>query len=127
MDLKTVSQGEPYDQKRDVVCQLPPEAGYGAHVGTIIKKAASGMNDAPRRWWNILGRTLRNYGMVPTRADRCCDVLYSGAPISKSSQVQPETKRPVLKNNSACDDAVEYIIDPNTGSAAHGNKKMSKA
>ena len=35
------------------------------------------MNDAPRRWWNILDKALRSYDMVPTRADRCCYVLYS--------------------------------------------------
>ena len=36
------------------------------------------MNDAlPRRWWNILDKALRSHGMVPTRADRCCYVLYS--------------------------------------------------
>ena len=27
------------------------------------------MNDAPRRWWNILDKALCSYGMVPTRAD----------------------------------------------------------
>ena len=30
-----------------------------------------------RRWYNILDKALRSYGMVPTRADRCCYVLYS--------------------------------------------------
>ena len=30
------------------------------------------MNDAPRRWWNILDKGPRTYGMIPTRADRCC-------------------------------------------------------
>ena len=35
------------------------------------------MNDAPRRWWNIPEKALRTYGMIPTRADRCCYVLHS--------------------------------------------------
>ena len=35
------------------------------------------MNGAPRRWWNILDKALRRYGMVPIRACRCCHVLYS--------------------------------------------------
>ena len=35
------------------------------------------MNDALRRWWNILDEALRGNGMVPTRADRCCYVMYS--------------------------------------------------
>ena len=30
-----------------------------------------------RRWWNILDKALRSYGMVPARAHRCCYVLYS--------------------------------------------------
>ena len=47
------------------------------HIAARLKKPAYGMNDAPRRWWNILDKALRSYGMVPTRADRCCYVLYS--------------------------------------------------
>ena len=35
------------------------------------------MNDASRRRWNILDTALCSHGMVPTRADRCCYVLYS--------------------------------------------------
>ena len=62
---------------RDVVCQLPPEAGHPPHIAARLKKPKYGMNDAPRRWWNILDEALRGDGMVPTRADRCCYVLYS--------------------------------------------------
>ena len=42
-----------------------------------LKKHVCGMTDAPKRWWNILDKALRSCGMVPTRADRCCYVLYS--------------------------------------------------
>ena len=42
-----------------------------------MKKSAYGLNDAPRLWWNKLDRALRTMGLVPTRADRCCYVLYS--------------------------------------------------
>ena len=35
------------------------------------------MNDGPRLWWNVLDKALCSYGMIPTRADRCCYVLYS--------------------------------------------------
>ena len=62
---------------RDNVCQLPPEAGHPPYIAARLKTPAYGMNDAPRRWWNILGKALCSYGMVPTRADRCCYVLYS--------------------------------------------------
>ena len=77
-DLKTgFRQGQSYDVNRDVVCQLPSEAGHPPYIAARLKKPAHGMNDAPRRWWNILDKALCGYGMVPTRADRCCEVLYS--------------------------------------------------
>ena len=62
---------------RDVVCQLPPEAGHPPYIAARLKKPSYGMNDAPRRLWNILDKAPRTYGMIPTRADRCCYVLYS--------------------------------------------------
>ena len=62
---------------RDVVCQLPPEAGHPPKIAARLKKPAYGMKDAPRRWWNILDKALRTHCMIPTLADRCCNVLYS--------------------------------------------------
>ena len=71
LDLKTAFlQGEDYDRTRDVVCQLPPKANLPPYMAARLKKLAYGMNDAPRRWWNKLGKTLQDLGMVPTRADR---------------------------------------------------------
>ena len=78
IDLKTAFfQRQAYDVNRHVVFQLPPEAGHPPYIAARLKKPACGMNDAPRRWWNILDKALRSYGMVPTRGDRCCYVLYS--------------------------------------------------
>ena len=78
IDLKTAFlQGEAFDAHRDVICQLPPEAGHPAYMGARLKGAAYGLNDAPRLWWNRLDKKLRSYGLRPTRADRCCYVLYS--------------------------------------------------
>ena len=31
------------------------------------------LNDAPRRWWQVVDEALLSYGLVPTRADRCAD------------------------------------------------------
>ena len=45
-------------------------------IAARLKKLASDMNDARRRWWNFLNKALRAYGMIPTRVDRCCHVLY---------------------------------------------------
>ncbi len=85
VDLKTAFlQGEEYDLNRDVVCQLPPESGLPWYMGARLKKPAYGMNDAPRRWWNRLDKSLTSYGLVPARADRCAYVLYEGSPISKN-------------------------------------------
>ena len=53
------------------------EAGHPPKIAAKLKKPAYGMTDAPKRWWNILDKALRSCGMVPTRADRCCYVLYS--------------------------------------------------
>ena len=78
VDLKTAFlQVQSYDVKRDVVCQLPPEAGHPTHIAVRLKKLAYGMNDALRRWWNFLDKALRSSGTVPTRAVRCCYVVYS--------------------------------------------------
>ena len=62
---------------RDVVCQLPPEARHPPYIAARLKKPAYGMNDATRRRWNIHDKALLSYGMVPTRAGRCCNVLCS--------------------------------------------------
>ena len=73
IDLKTAFlQGQSFDVNRDVVCQLPPEQGHPPKIAVRLKKTAFGMNDAPRRWWNVLDKALCSYGMVPAGADRCC-------------------------------------------------------
>ena len=78
IDLKTAFlQGQSYDVSRDVVCQLPPEAGHPPHIAARVRSPAYGMNDAARRWWNILDQALCSSGMIHTRTDRCCYVLYS--------------------------------------------------
>ena len=70
IDRKTAFlQGEEDDAARDVVCQLPPEAGLPSYIGARLKKPAHGMNDAPRRWWKRIDGSLLKNGMVPTRAD----------------------------------------------------------
>ena len=78
IDHKTAFlQGQSDGVNRDVVCQLPPEAGYPPCIAARLKKPANGMNDSSRHWWNILDKAQCSYGMVRTRADRCGYVLYS--------------------------------------------------
>jgi hypothetical protein len=83
----TFLQCENYDHSRQVIYQLPPEARYAKHIAGRLRKPAYGLDGAPRKWWNVLDESLRIYGLVPTRADRCCYVLYgpeesfSGGPL----------------------------------------------
>ena len=59
MDLKTAFlQGEAYDETRDIICQIPSECGYPPHIGAKMKKSAYGLNDAPRRWWQVVGNLV---------------------------------------------------------------------
>ena len=62
---------------RDVLCQLPSEAGHPPEIAARLKKPACGISDVCRHWWNVLDRALCSCGVVPTRADRCGYVLYS--------------------------------------------------
>ena len=75
LDLIKTVQGQSHDVNRDVVCQLPPEAGHPQKIVVIFKKFANDMNDATRRRWNIFNKALP--GMYPTRVDWCCYALYS--------------------------------------------------
>ena len=110
MDLKTAFlQGEAYDQSRAIICQIPPEIGYPPHIGMRMKKPAYGLNDAPRRWWNILDSALRSYGQVPTRADRCTYVYY-GKQLPKPALMSEK------KSSTTFD--LEGAFDPVSGNNA---------
>jgi len=123
IDLKTAFlQGEEYDHQREVVCQLPPEAGYKPWIAARLKKPAYALKDAPRRWWNKIDTALRSYGMKPTRADRCTYVLYSEpllrpgkTTFAKGVSQNTPTDKHLVPDFEA---ALEYLLDPVTGSAA---------
>ena len=95
-------QDEAYDQTRDIICQIPPEMG-----------SAYGLNDAPRRWWNILDSALRSYGLVPTRADRCTYVYY-GKQLPKPALMSEKKS----SNTFDLEGAVDYLINPVSGNNA---------
>ena len=102
-----------------MICQLPPGVGYPAHIGERLKRPAYGLNDAPRRWWNRLGTSLRSYGMIPTRADRCCYAYHSKQNAKTStretSQIQFDIPEQVKK-------AIESLTDPISGSPSRGKR-----
>ena len=99
MDLRTAFlQGQSCDVHLDVVCQLPPEAGHPLYIAARLKKPAYGMNDAPRRRWNILDTVLRTYGIIPhelidaatycIRYSRVSELGNTGNPLSELQRVQ---------------------------------------
>ena len=93
------------------------------------------MNDAPRRWWNILDKALCSYGMVPTRADRCCYVLYWTQSRERACEhwkrrtiAQQHGTGDVLtesRERSERDAAFEKMLDPLAGSPATGKSVAS--
>ena len=112
---------------RDVVCQLPPEPGHPPFIASSLKKPAYGMNDASRRWWNILDKALCSYGMFPTRADRCCYVLYSIQSLERTWNQNSSTQWHDISNISTkprvrteADAVFEKMLDPIAGSPATG-------
>ena len=85
------------------------------------------MNDASRRWWNILDKPLCSYGMVSTRADRCCYVLYSIQSRKRTWKQNSSTEWHGTSNISTeprvraeGDAAFEKMLDPIAGSPATG-------
>ena len=125
MDLKTAFlQGESYDNTRNIICQLPKEAGHPPHIVALMKKPAYGLNDAPRRWWNVVDAKLRSYGCIPTRADRCTYVLYHDNHGSKQKPKSPLRHDVTIPVNvmQTLDSAIEYLMDPYTGSNSQGRK-----
>jgi hypothetical protein len=124
MDLKTAFlQGETYDVLRDVVCQLPPASGHPPHMSARLKKPAYGMNDAPRCWWNKIDASLRSYGMIPTRADRCCYVLYTGERSLKTPKQQKHQGTDFEDKGDipiSFEQAMDYLLDPASGSPSKG-------
>ena len=116
-----------YDGCRDIVCQLPPEAGLPPYMGARLKRAAYGLNDAPRLWFNRLDKSLRQYGLIPTRADRCCYVLYG-----KTKQVQFANNEETMEASSSTNkdiypnqpfplnQALDMLSDPIATSKAKG-------
>ena len=119
MDLKTAFlQGETYDESRDIICQIPAECGYPPHIGAKMKKSAYGLNDAPRRWWQVVDKALLSYGLIPTRADRCTYILYSDHTKGKyhKNESQPEEQPITMK------EAIEKLMDPVVRNNAQGRR-----
>ena len=64
--------------------------GYPPYMGGWLIRAAYGLKDAPRLWWNKLDASLRSYGLKHTRAGRCCYVWHGP---SRKTTHPPESLR----------------------------------
>ena len=102
IDLKTAFlQGELYDLERRVIhVQLPTDIGLPPYLVGLCTRSVYGLSDVPRRWWNRLDKFLHSLGLVPTRADRCTYVCYSGClkvpkAVNYSSEEMPAEPEPV--------------------------------
>ena len=80
-----------------------------------MKKPAYGLNDAPRRWWNIVDKALRSYGLVPTRADRCTHVLYGN--LKDKTKVRHIRTNGLTQHKDPREAAIDYLLDPVSGNA----------
>ena len=104
MDIKTAFlQGDRYDDTRNVLTALPKETGYPPHMAARMKKPANDFNDAPRRWFNIIDSSLRQYGCVPTRGEGCTYVLYSGTRRATKSASADSFEMPKVADNAMLD------------------------
>ena len=127
MDLKTAFlQGEAYDETRDIICQIPSECGYPPHIGAKMKKSAYGLNDAPRRWWQVVDKALLSYmdflyGLVPTRADRCTYILYGDKMSSKDTSLSKSFRKTSTSNDPA-QEAIDMLLDPVAQNNAQGRR-----
>ena len=120
MDLKTAFlQGEAYDDTRDIICQIPPEYGYPPYMGARLKKPGYGLNDAPRRWWQIIDGALLRYGLIPTRADRCTYILYEDKPKSRIPATAGKSSK---TDTTTIEQAIEHLLDPVSQNNAQGRK-----
>ena len=92
LDLRTAFlQGEHYNlESRSVVIQLPHDIGLPPWMVGVCLRPVYGLNDAPRRWWNRLGKFLRSIGLEPTRADRCTYVAYQGTEKRRNASIAQE-------------------------------------
>ena len=70
---------------------MPTDIGLPPYLVGLCTRSVYGLADAPRRWWNRLGKFLIALGIQPLRADRCTSVCYDGA-FKEPSKVAEATE-----------------------------------
>ena len=80
-----------------------------------MKKRAYGLNDAPRRWFNVVDASLRSYGCEPTRGDRCTYVTYSLKRTLQAPNTEATDKTSDIVTSPGT--ALDKLLDPFTRAA----------
>ena len=86
-----------------------------------MKKPAYGLNDAPRRWWSIIGQATLKPGGFPSRAGRYCCVAHSDvSPIGRCRASGRSGEANLLRRSQntleTTNGAIEHLLDPVHGS-----------
>ena len=85
------------------------------------EEVRNGLNDAPRRWWQVVDKALLSYGLVPTRADRCTYILYGDKMSSKDTSLS-KSFRKTSTSNDPVQDAIDMLLDPVAQNNAQGRR-----
>ena len=84
-----------------------------------MKKPAYGLNDAPRRWLNIVDKELRSCECVPTRGDRWTYVFY----FKQQKLATSKSSKNITFDSGTFDSAaLDQLLDPYTGNNSKGYK-----
>ena len=108
MDPKTAFlQGEADDESRDIICQIPPEYGYPPFIGARLEKPGYGLNDTPRRCWQIIDKVFLECGLARSITRR---PVYLHLNTSKTKSYQPP--KSVTNEQVTISEAIEHLMDP---------------
>ena len=82
-----------------------------------MTKSSYGLNDAPRRWWQVVDdKAVLGYGLVPTRADRCTYILYGDQKSSNALTKKNPQEELILE------DALELLMNASVRNGSQGRK-----
>ena len=95
IDLTTTFlQEEPYDlEPRVIHVRLPFDIGLPPYLVGLCTRSVYGLADAPRRWWNRLGKFLISLGIQPTRNTGLMYVVMELSKMMTCPQVRRQPRK----------------------------------
>jgi len=108
IDLKTAFlQGDEYTTA-DRIGMLPPKDIRSGNEVWILNKSVYGLNDAPRRWWNVLTDYMKELGCQSTDLDIA---LMTWSPPEKRTFKSKDMKAAKFVNCLDEEDPVTSLLD----------------